>query len=165
MSLGLPRCMFPWREMTQEEREDIPHPRAELQFHVATKTSQLGAGLGLVVVGPLVGGLRGKSFQGALQGGLRGGRIGLVVGFLTGPLLVELAMRGKEEEQIYDRALRIRYNQGQMRTDRFFFSGALGGLALGGLALGGLLGPGLLGGAVLGGLGGCLGAGLTNKRQ
>ena len=45
-----------------------------------------------------------------------------------------------------------------MRTDRFFFTGALGGLAVGGL-----LGPGLLTGALLGGAAGCVGAGLTNQ--
>ena len=44
-----------------------------------------------------------------------------------------------------------------MRTDRFFFTGALGGLAVGGL-----LGPGLLTGALLGGAAACVGAGLTN---
>ena len=44
-----------------------------------------------------------------------------------------------------------------MRTDRFFFTGAHGGLAVGGL-----LGPGLLTGALLGGAAGCVGAGLTN---
>ena len=47
--------------------------------------------------------------------------------------------------------------RGQMRTDRFFFTGALGGLAVGGL-----LGPGLLTGALLGGAAACVGAGLTN---
>ena len=48
--------------------------------------------------------------------------------------------------------------RGQMRTDRFFFTGAVGGLAVGGL-----LGPGLLTGALLGGAAGCVGAGLTNQ--
>ena len=44
-----------------------------------------------------------------------------------------------------------------MRTDRIFFTGALGGLAVGGL-----LGPGLLAGALIGGAAGCVGAGFTN---
>ena len=55
--------------------------------------------------------------------------------------------------------LNTRYHiiRGQMRTDRFFFTGALGGLAVGGL-----VGPGLLTGALLGGASACVGAGLTN---
>ena len=47
--------------------------------------------------------------------------------------------------------------RGQMRTDRFFFTGALGGLAVGGF-----LGPGLFTGALIGGASACVGAGLTN---
>ena len=103
---------------------------------MATKTSQVGAELGLLVVG----GLRVKSLR-VIKGGFRGGTIGLVVGFLMGLLLFELAMRGQEDEQIYDGVLRIRYNQGQIKMNWFFFFGAL--------AVGILLGPGFLTGALL----------------
>ena len=158
MSGNLALAMFPMAgEMTQQQYEDIPQPRLELHLHVATKFIQLGGMAGLVVVGPLLGAYRGRSLLAAGAGAVRGARRGALGGAVVGPVMTELAVRGQEDDRIYSRAHRIRYNQGQMRTDRLFFSGSLGGLALGGL-----LGPGALTGAVLGGLAGCLTAGLTN---
>jgi len=158
MNSNLIRAMFPGKEpMSNEDYESVEHPRLELHLHVATKFVQLGSLVGLTLVGPLVGAWRGRSLAAAGSGGLRGARIGGVGGIVIAPIMTEMAVKGQENERIFDRAYRIRYNRGQMRTDRFFFTGALGGLAVGGL-----VGPGLLTGALLGGASACVGAGLTN---
>ena len=48
------------------------------------------------------------------------------------PVMLELAIRGQEEERVYDRSFRLRHNSGQLRADRY---SALGGVA-GGLLTG-----------------------------
>ena len=160
MSGNLALAMFPvFGEMTQEQYEAIPHPRLELHLHVTTKFIQLGGMAGLVVVGPLLGAYRGRTLLAAGAGAVQAARRGALGGVVVGPVMTEVAMRGQEDEAIYSRAHRIRYNQEQMRTDRLFLS-----CGLGGLALGRVVGQGALTGAVLGGLAGCLAAGLTNPR-
>ena len=118
----------------------------------------MGSLLGLCLVGPLVAAVRARSLGALLPGALRGARLGAAVGLLAGPGVTEMALRGQEDEAVYSRALRIRYNRGQMRADRMFYSGGLGGLALGGI-----LGPGAYTGAVLGGLGARVGGSLLGK--
>ena len=60
-------------------------------------------------------------------------KVGVGVLALMSPLMVEGAVRNQEDEKIYDRAFRIRYNSGQMRADRWAVAGGLGGGALGAL--------------------------------
>lgn len=54
--------------------------------------------------------------------------------------------RGNTEEQMYDRCYRLRYNKGQVRTDKFSYGGAV----LGGLAGAAVLPVGPVAGAVQG---------------
>lgn len=142
-------------KLTREEYEDIPHPRLELHTHVLFKNIQMGLILGMGVVGPLVGLVRGRSVAAAMAGGLKGGKVGVAVLAPVAPFMVEGAVRNQEQERIYDRAFRIRYNSGQMRADRWAVAGGVGGCVLGGMgAPVGALAGGMMGIAL-----GTLGAG------
>ena len=64
-------------------------------------------------------------------------------------------IRNDEPEQVYDRSYRLRYNKGQVRTDKFTY----GGLVLGGV---GGVAAGLAAGPVMGAVNGAsMGAGLA----
>ena len=41
MTQNLLKRLFLGKELTEEEAKDIPHPRAELHFHVMTKCAQV----------------------------------------------------------------------------------------------------------------------------
>jgi len=182
MNSNLIRAMFPGKEpMSDEDYESVEHPRLEVHLHVATKFVQFGSLMGLTLVGSLVGAWRGRSLAAAGSGALRGARIGGVGGFVIAPVMTEMAVKGQvvggraegraglaqhpdlpffqnqRKRATPSRMMMLEPDRGQMRTDRFFFTGALGGLAVGGL-----LGPGLLTGALIGGASACVGAGLTN---
>ena len=145
--------------LTVEEYEDIPHPRLELHAHVLVKNIEAGCILGMVVIGPLVGLVRGRSLAAAMAGGARGGRVGVGILAPLSPLMVEGAVKNQEDERIYDRAFRIRYNSGQMRADRWAIGGGLSGGLLGLVSPAGAVTGSLLGIAL-----GTLGAGVyTNK--
>lgn len=62
-------------------------------------------------------------------------------------LMTYMRVRNNADEQIFDRAYRLRYNKGQVRMDKFTYGGALLGGATGAMA-GGLSGS--LQGASLG---------------
>merc|ERR1712080_516298 len=107
------------KELTTEEGADIPYPKLELHAHVFTKNIEAGLILGMGVIGPLVGLVRGRSISAAISSAYKGGKVGAVALGALAPVMVEAAMRNQEPERIYDRAFRIRYNEGQMTTDRF----------------------------------------------
>ena len=62
------------------------------------------------------------------------------VGVAFAAIMTFMRIRGNEEEQIWDRCYRLRYNKGQVRMDKFSYGFALVGGAAGAAGLGGLAG-------------------------
>lgn len=77
------------------------------------------------------------------------------LGIAFGVVSTFLRIRNNKEEQVYDRCYRLRYNSGQVRTDKFTY----GGLVLGGV--GGVAAKLAAGPLVSGVQGASLGAGLA----
>ena len=77
-----------------------------------------------------------------------------------------MRIRNDEDEQVYDRSYRLRYNVGQVRTDKFTYGGLLLG-GVGGVAAGLASGPGRSGvqGASVGAGLAVLGHVLTKKKE
>ena len=88
--------------------------------------------MGLCVVGPILGAVRGRSLSAIKTKAVKTGKImGLGLPPLA-PLFVELKLTDQEEERVYDRAFRLRHNEGQLRADRYSLLAALaGGLVAG----------------------------------
>ena len=88
--------------------------------------------MGLCVVGPLLGAVRGRSLSAVKSSAVKTGKL-MTLGLPPlAPLLVELAIKEQEEERVYDRSFRLRHNQGQLRADRYSLaSGLAGGLLSG----------------------------------
>lgn len=77
------------------------------------------------------------------------------LGIVFGIVSTYMRIHDNQEEQVYDRCYRLRYNVGQVRTDKFTY----GGLVLGGI---GGMAAGLGSSPVVGGIqGASLGAGLA----
>ncbi len=117
-------------ELSDDEMADVPYPKFELYYHVIFKTVQAGSILGMCVFGPVIGLVRGRSLTAIKSAAMRGGRIGAGIGVLAGPVMTEtmLSQSKATPDSIYDRSYRIRYNIGQVRTDRFATYGAVLGL-------------------------------------
>jgi len=141
--------------LSLEEYEEIPLPRLELHTHVLYKNTQVGLVLGMGLVGPIVGFIKGRSLASVLQYAVKGGKIGAGIMIPLAPLMTEKFIYGNEAERIYDRAFRIRYHDSQLRADRWATYGGLTGLAAssfrgGSLLVGGM--SGFLVGSVCAGL-------------
>jgi len=118
----------------EDAMKDIPHALAELYAHVTLKTVQTGVLVGTLIVGP-ISALRKsetRSLVGVRRRMARCGLWGLGIGVLAGPVLTyaRLTTSGATEESIYDRSYRLRKNRGQVRVDRGWLVGWVGGAGL-----------------------------------
>lgn len=143
--------------LSDEEMSVIAYPLQELIVHVTTKTIQACAILG-IVIGPVVRLARGPRTLGALSGAaVKAAKVGALIGVPMGPAMTYMRIQGAkvDDEGLYDRCYRLRYNRNQVRTDRFAYLGTIGGAA-GALAMGGPLTTGvvmgLVSGTILGGV-------------
>ena len=88
--------------------------------------------MGLCVVGPVLGAVRGRSISAMKSRALKTGKTMAVVLPPLAPLFVEMKLKGEEEERVYERSFRLRHNEGQLRADRYSLLAALaGGLVAG----------------------------------
>jgi len=143
--------------LSDDDMREITYPLLELTGHVTTKTIQAGAILGLVI-GPLVRLVRGPRNMGAITStAIKAAKIGAFIGIPAGPAMTYMRIQGAkiDDDGLFDRCYRLRYNRNQVRTDRFAYLGAAGG-TVGVLAMGGPLSTGVvmgfLGGTILGGV-------------
>ena len=151
MTENLLRILFLGQELPDEEVRKIPNPRAEVHLHVLTKCAQLGSVAGMGLLGPLLGIFKSRSLAAVRQYSVRTGKILTAVLLPLAPVLTEARLTGEEgeEEKVYDRAYRLRKNEGQMRCDRWAFAGGALGVVGGGLA-GGTVLQGMLTGFAVG---------------
>ena len=83
--------------------------------------------MGLCVVGPILGAVRGRSLSAIKTTAVKTGKI-MALGLPPlAPLFVEMKLKDEEEERVYDRSFRLRHNQGQLRADRYSLVAALAG--------------------------------------
>ncbi len=152
MSENLFKILILGQELSEEQMQDIPNPRAELHLHVATKNAQVGAVGGLFLLGPALALARGPRSAAAVRNtALKTAKAMTAVLVPLAPILTEArlasgagAAEGEEDKDaVYDRSYRLRKNAGQMRTDRCAYAGGLLG-AIGSAATGGRVLPGLL---------------------
>ena len=100
--------------------------------------------MGMVVFAPLASLITKKPFAlTAMKYGVNGAAFGVVVG----PIMTESMLYAKKAtpESVWDRCYRLRYNRGQVRTDKFATLCALTGATVTGVS-----GKGPLFGAVIG---------------
>lgn len=112
-------------KLSDEDPEvPIPHATVEMYWHCEKKGAQMGS-LVTMALAPLVVAYRGGRGRELL---MRTGRATAIGAFLVGPLLgmsmCFAKLHNAEPIAIYDRAYRLRFNKGQVRTD--IFSGAVG---------------------------------------
>merc|ERR1712014_250225 len=120
------------KTLTDEEYEDIPYPRLELHTHVFWKHVQFGSIMGLCVVGPILGAVRGRSLAAIRTTAVKTGKM-MTLGLPPlAPLFVEMTIKEQEEERVFDRSFRLRHNEGQLRADRYSLLSALAGGLLSG---------------------------------
>ena len=116
-------------ELSDDQMKDIPNPKAELITHVTFKTVQAFSLLGMVVAAPAVVAIRGPRNLLALRNKcISYAKGGAVIGVPAGPLMTYARMRSLDEDGVYDRCYRLRYNRGQVRVDRFWIIGGLVGM-------------------------------------
>lgn len=149
------------QKLTDEEMKNIKYPATELYTHVTFKTIQAGALLGMVIIAPVVRLTAGpRTLVAIKETALRYGRNGAVIGIPLGPLMTYAKANsgaGIDDDGMFDRAYRIRYNRNQVRVDQASILGSVGGAA-GNLLLGGSA----VSGAVVGLVGGTMAMGLYN---
>ncbi|CAH1782507.1 unnamed protein product [Owenia fusiformis] len=136
--------------VTDAEMEDVSNPRLELLVHISTKTIQMGALFGMLAIGPVTQLVKGpRTIQAIAHRALKYGANGIIIGAAAGPVVTYGSSRKFEYENYYDRSYRLRYNRGQVITDRMcYFGMAIGAGA--GYATGiGIL-PGIALGVVVG---------------
>jgi hypothetical protein len=142
------------QSLTDDEMRVIKYPLCELTVHVTTKTVQACALLGMVAIGPAIRLIKGPRTLGAVADtAIKAGKIGALIGLPLGPAMTYGKVSGgkADDDGIYDRCYRLRYNRNQVRTDRLSYLGAIGGAA-GAFAMGSPISSG----AVVGLVGGTL---------
>ncbi|CAH1783839.1 unnamed protein product [Owenia fusiformis] len=118
--------------VTDADMEDISNPRLELAVHIGTKTIQMGAMMGMLAIGPITQLVRGpRTMQAIATTALKFGTNGAIIGAVAGPIITYAASRKFEYENFYDRSYRIRYNRGQVITDRMCYFGMAVGAGAG----------------------------------
>ncbi|KAJ7394197.1 hypothetical protein OS493_003880 [Desmophyllum pertusum] len=149
------------QKLTDDEMREIKHPALELYTHVTFKTVQAGALLGMVVIAPVFRLAVGpRTLLAVKETALRYGRNGAIIGLPLGPLMTygrATSGEGINDDGMFDRAYRLRFNRNQVRVDQASILGSLGGA---GGAL--LLGSSVVSGAVVGLVGGTVAMGLYN---
>lgn len=110
--------------LPEAELNSIPHPYAELTVHVTIKTVQAFGLLGTCVVGPLVALTSSSTRNGAgvASSATKCGKWGAVAGLVAGPLMTygRLQSAKADEEAVYDRCYRLRYNRDQVDLASLF---------------------------------------------
>lgn len=149
------------QKLTDEEMRNIKYPETELYTHVTFKTIQAGALLGMVIIAPVVRLAAGPRTLGAVkETALRYGRNGAIIGIPLGPLMTFAKANsgaGIDDDGMFNRTYRLRYNRNQIRVDQASILGSVGG-ASGNFLLGGSA----VSGAVVGLVGGTIAMGLYN---
>ncbi|XP_013384363.1 uncharacterized protein LOC106154507 [Lingula anatina] len=118
------------QKLTDEQMREIPHANVELFGHVTIKTVQAGAFLGTLLTGPLTQAIRGpRTLNAIMETAARHGRNGAIIGLVLGPAMTFMKCNSMnwDEEGIYDRCYRLRYNRNQVRVDRASALGATAG--------------------------------------
>ena len=88
--------------------------------------------MGLCVVGPILGAVRGRSLAAIRTTAVKTGKM-MTLGLPPlAPLFVEMTIKEQEEERVFDRSFRLRHNEGQLRADRYSLLSALAGGLLSG---------------------------------
>ena len=83
--------------------------------------------MGLCVVGPILGAVRGRSLSAVKTKAVKTGKT-MALGLPPlAPIFVEMKLVAEEEERVYDRSFRLRHNEGQLRADRYSLLAALAG--------------------------------------
>ncbi|CAL1167647.1 unnamed protein product [Cladocopium goreaui] len=136
------------QNLPDEEMRDIPNPWNEMQLHISYKFAQafsvIGLGIGLVMTRKP--NRYRKIGQATLLGSCFGaGPAGFAAWHFKSSTL--------NEEEIYDRAYRLRYNRHQIRVDQGFEFGNILGLVAGFLVSRGSLGAALADAGLVGALG------------
>ena len=70
--------------------------------------------MGAGVIGPLVGLFRGRSFAAMKSSALRGGKLGFLIMIPVSMALTAKKTSGFDKDAFYDRAFRLRHNEGQV---------------------------------------------------
>ena len=83
--------------------------------------------MGLCVVGPILGAVRGRSLSAIKTTAVKTGKMMTLGLSPLAPLFVEMKIKEEEEERVYDRSFRLRHNTGQLRADRYSLVSALAG--------------------------------------
>eukprot|EP00049_Salpingoeca_infusionum_P017808 m.354431 g.354431 ORF g.354431 m.354431 type:complete len:164 (+) comp17019_c0_seq1:275-766(+) len=130
-----------WRRLMLNERlndtelEDIPDPRLELNVHIGIKTAELGAVVGTVILGPLIGAIRPRAGEARFAAMWRNAKVfglgGMVVGAVIGVVGGQRRIEALEEEGIFDRAYRLRRSRNQIRVDQAAIAASAVGLIKG----------------------------------
>ena len=115
-------------KLSENEYEDIPHPKLELTVHVVNKCFQSGCILGTLsgTITTLVKPSN-RNAAGFVSNITKHGSRLALVGVCIGPVMTYGRMRSLENDAIVDRVYRLRHNKGQVRVDRADNSGFVGG--------------------------------------
>ena len=108
-------------------------------------------------MGPVLGAVRGRSLSAVKTTSVKTAKL-MALGLAPlAPLMVELTVKGQEEERVYDRSFRLRHHEGQLRADRYSLVSGLAGALLSGSS-------GAVTGVVLGTLTAALHTNLSKKK-
>lgn len=115
MSKSWLKCQF--KLLPDEEMRDIPNPTTELLVHVTTKTVQAGSVIALLTTGLKTAISGPRTMETLLKTGTRYGINGMAIGLVLGPVFTYMKARSCDDDGMYDRCYRLRYNRNQVRVD------------------------------------------------